>query len=39
MEKYESLEMDVVVFDTDDVIRTSGGGDTDTEEFCIGGMD
>ncbi len=36
MEKYESLEMDVVVFDTDDVIRTSWQCDTETEEFPIG---
>ena len=26
MKKYEMLEMEIVVFDTEDVITTSGGG-------------
>lgn len=26
-EKYEKAEMEVIVFDTEDVITTSGGGD------------
>ena len=28
MEKYEELEMEVIVFDTEDVIATSGGVET-----------
>lgn len=30
MEKYEALEMEVIVFESEDVIATSGGSDTDT---------
>ncbi len=31
MEKYEELEMEVIVFDTEDVIVTSSGDDASTE--------
>ncbi len=36
MEKYEALEMEVIEFDTEDVITTSGG-DTELPEEPIGG--
>ena len=35
MEKYEALEMEVIKFDMEDVITTSGG-DTYTPEIEIG---
>ena len=37
MEKYEALEMEVIEFDTEDVITTSGGGDIELPEEPIGG--
>ena len=36
MEKYEALEMEVIEFDTEDVITTSGG-DIELPEQPIGG--
>lgn len=36
MEKYEALEMEVIEFDTEDVITTSGG-DIELPEEPIGG--
>lgn len=36
MEKYEALEMEVIEFDTEDVITTSGG-DVELPEEPIGG--
>ena len=36
MEKYEALEMEVIEFDTEDVITTSGG-DTELPEEPISG--
>lgn len=36
MEKYEALEMEVIEFDTEDVIKTSGG-DIELPEEPIGG--
>lgn len=35
MEKYEALEMEVIEFDTEDVIKTSG--DIELPEETIGG--
>lgn len=32
MEKYEALEMEVIVFESEDVITASGGDDTTTPE-------
>lgn len=31
-EKYEAVELEVILFDSEDVIVTSGGGDTETPE-------
>ena len=36
MEKYEALEMEIIEFDTEDVITTSGG-DIELPEQPIGG--
>ena len=32
MEKYESLEMEVIIFESEDVITTSGDEDIETNE-------
>ena len=34
-ENYQELEMEVIVFETEDVITTSGGGDNDTPDIGI----
>lgn len=35
MEQYKRLEMEVIAFDTEDVITTSGGEDIETEETPV----
>lgn len=37
MEKYEALEMEVIKFDMEDVITTSGGSEVETPDIEIGG--
>ena len=38
MRKYEKPEAEVILFEADDIIRTSGGGgDIDTDDDPIGG--
>lgn len=33
MEKYETLELEIIVFDAEDVIGTSGDGYIDTSDY------
>ncbi len=37
MKKYETVEMEILEFDTEDVITTSGEGDIETSPLPIGG--
>ncbi len=38
MQKYEKPEAEIILFEAEDIIRTSGGGDTDTEDDVLGSV-